>query len=382
MAVAPPQAQVTETPAPGWGNHAGVPVPFTGAQPQVRQDAQPVRKAAPVPWPRQPVAASGSRLGELRHSLDVTDLVFSHSGDRLATASVDATVKLWDGTGRQTGQMRHERAVAGIALSPDDTRLISRLRAPAIGHSRSVILWDAVTGQELSRLQHNTNVVSARFSRDGTRIATVSDEKIARLWSPEGEEMARLSHDRHVIAAGFSRDSSRLITLGQLSSVAVLWNAATGQFVAPIQHENHVRATAFSPDSTRLISFSSDGTTRLWETAAGLDAPWLERMDAWVIAFAPDSSVLATASAGTVVRLWDLATAGLIGGLPHDRPVTSLAYSPSGDSIATATGSLVRIWGTGSGRELALGYDQRPGIGWNETGYRLFADSQVQPGRQ
>lgn len=73
------------------------------------------------------------------HTADVTCMLFSPDGQRLATASFDRTIKLWDlVTGREVCTLRgHTAGVISLAFSPDGRRLIS---GGIEGISR---VWDA-----------------------------------------------------------------------------------------------------------------------------------------------------------------------------------------------------------------------------------------------
>ena len=59
-------------------------------------------------------------LGPLLHSHEATTLAWEPDGKRLATASIDETVKLWDTTtGRETVTLRgHLRAITSLAWGP------------------------------------------------------------------------------------------------------------------------------------------------------------------------------------------------------------------------------------------------------------------------
>jgi WD40 repeat protein len=61
------------------------------------------------------------------HTSSVWGLAFSHDGTRVATASYDATTKLWDAaTGKELLTLYgHTNGVDGVAFSPDDARLIT-----------------------------------------------------------------------------------------------------------------------------------------------------------------------------------------------------------------------------------------------------------------
>ena len=70
--------------------------------------------------------ATGQHLRTLGHSGSVTDAAFSPDGSRLATASRDGTVQIWDPYADAPEQLvlqRHLGSVDSVSFSPDGTRL-------------------------------------------------------------------------------------------------------------------------------------------------------------------------------------------------------------------------------------------------------------------
>ena len=83
------------------------------------------------------------------HSGSVRSVAFSHDSTRLASASSDNTVKIWDASSGACLQTLegHSDRVTSVAFSPDSSRLAS-----ASGDS-TVKIWDASSGTCLQTLE-------------------------------------------------------------------------------------------------------------------------------------------------------------------------------------------------------------------------------------
>jgi len=67
-----------------------------------------------------------------------------------------------------------------VAFSPDGQRIVTA------SMDKTARVWDAETGQELRKFEgHTKTVTCVAFSPDGKRIATASVDKTARVWDAE-----------------------------------------------------------------------------------------------------------------------------------------------------------------------------------------------------
>jgi WD40 repeat protein len=353
---------------------------------------------------------SGKQVFDLRgHLYPVNQISWSSDARHIATASNDASVRVWDGnTGRHEFTLfGHTGSAITADWSPDDPRLVTA------GSDGTAKVWEVSEGggRELVTLsaQETRSGTFAAFSPDGTHVITgAADITAVKIWDvslggaaewanfptdsltlvdtafmPDGRVVSGIRRGsvavwdvntrrqirtigpgrgppEPVVVIRVSPDGSRIATVRNFSNVASVWDTRTGKSVFEIEHTGEVSAVDWSSDGTRLVISSFDGSARVFDRS-GREIREIREKGFEVLAarFSPDGRFLATsaveprtARGRATIRDWQ--SGRIVRTIQQPRPIQAIAFDPKGSRIATAhAAGFAEVWDLRSGRSVA-----------------------------
>ena len=201
------------------------------------------------------------------HTDDVYSLTFAPNSYRLASASRDKTVRIWD-VG-DNNNLRHVRTLRGhtslvwaVAWSPD-----GRTLASGAGDG-TVRLWNPNNGINFAVLRgHTRSVKSVAWSPDGRILASGSYDDTIRIWDPDTHVTLRVlrapQFSDGVVSLAFHPNGQTLASGNGLSTIR-LWDPNTGVPKATLtgHASNLSNGLAFSPNGQILASRGGSGNHR------------------------------------------------------------------------------------------------------------------------
>jgi WD40 repeat protein len=170
------------------------------------------------------------------------DIDISPDSSRVATASLDGTVRVWDIT--------LAGASEGFALDAHgmSTGFISRRTGACYGDSQLGYhrqVWEAATGELLLTVPGNGSwVMDAAISPDKKYLATSGGDSLAHIYELDLTPGAARAELRHTLAGH-----------GPGVPIGALFPGLS--------------TVAFSPDGSRLVTGGTDGFAKIWEVESG-----------------------------------------------------------------------------------------------------------------
>jgi|GEM_PF-1997021 len=211
----------------------------------------------------------------------VTDYVFQPGGNLLAIVTVNNKAKAIELRDATSGELKRKIDLPGgtavnLMFSSDGTRLMAALS------QHSLMAWEVDSGKEIFKAPWSFFGKGA-ISGDGKRIACGSVEGFASVYDVEkGQKICdlklpiitpvtciALNHDGSQVAIG-SKDWK--IHLFDLPANVVGPPLKLNVFTDLTSHSAPVQCLVFSPKGDRLVSGSDDGSVKVWDPHARLEA--------------------------------------------------------------------------------------------------------------
>ena len=315
----------------------------------------------------------------------VTDALaasISPDGSRVIVVEPDRARLVEPGGGRTLHTYRHP-GVRSAAISPDNRRVLTG------GADDRVRVWSGQSGRRVHTLTEQTgNAVAVAFSPDGEWVATASADGTARIWksSDWGLTSSLTGHTNALTNVAFSADGEHVVTTGRDGTARVSHTASGDELFVLAGHSGPVASAAFSGIAeTPIVTSSPDGTVRTWDAVFQPPLGTVARLGAPITSIAVDGEIRARTSAGReqILAPSDGRRLGAIS-VPKRRPrrvvgpdgtgatmrgttvvvrkdgrsivlrhrdrVNSIAFSPSGQLLATASRDRdARIWDVATG---------------------------------
>jgi len=301
-------------------------------------------------WNYQHAFASGDMKGQIcvyqdcqrvgkilkGHKSWITSLAWAPFGQpQLASASKDASIKIW----RALGNQRCLFSLSGHTDSVECVVWGSLLYSAS--RDRTVKVWNPERGilvRTLTGHGHRVNclaIPTAHVLRVGPYNERGVDEG--------GDEVARKKYHDFVQTHG----EEQLVS-GSDDCTLILWNPTSSKQAVKRMtgHQQAINHVAYSPDGRLLASASFDKKVKLWNQGVFVGTCTGHVGAVYQVAWSSDSRYLVSASKDSTAKLWTTDSQKAKHTLPgHADEVYALDWSPVGARVATGSKDrTIKIW--------------------------------------
>ena len=304
------------------------------------------------PRARVVALATGSVVGRVKQSTEVTAAAFAPSGRLVASGGADRTARLWDT--RTWEQTQVLRGHVGRVLTVSFDR--SGQRVGTGSTDQTARIWRSRTGVLDTLLYGHTGYVQdVSFGADG-HMVTASGDGTARTWGANGRPLQTLrGHRGAVTAAVFSADGA-VVTAGADGTIRI-WDPGTSVELRPTRSAGPPDPSTTARSSTGAVATAVGSAVRL-RTAKTVRVLRGHQDVVNSVSFSPDGRLLVTAGRDHDVIVWDVASGEPVHRFAeaHSASVADARFSADGRWIVTAGPISARLWNVEDGRPLGYLY--------------------------
>ena len=331
----------------------------------------------------------GEKVVELKkHSNLVRGVAVNESGTRLASASKDCTVIVWEiNISFDAGENFVVDTANVLFVMEGHTALVRsvQIRGDAViscASDKTIRLWNIETGEcEATLCGHTDDVRDVCMNSDRSVAVSCSFDRTVRVWDLHTHQEAAVlaGHTDKVFGVAINAEGSVAISCSWDMSIRI-WDIDIGQQLGPPTlmnsvltydklptkhaaksapasvrahatcdikaHESEIFDVAICNDGSEAITCSIDGSVRLWDLDSGEQLANLTGHSdwAWGVVMTADGSKAASCGRDKRVIVWDLMLRRAWKTLVHASEVMCVGLSDDATIAATGSGKQVLAW--------------------------------------
>ncbi len=364
------------------------------------------------------------------HTNRVVSVDISPDGEKLLSASLDGTLRLWEiATGRCLYTIRSFEEgfyFLSVSFSCDGKKFVYAA-ANLDAWQSTISIWDVKTCQKITTLFLDDNYYKAVFKPDGKKVLALSvSNSLLQIDASTGTRLGAkkikmpTSYDIGIGSCALSNDGRKFVCIS-LDNTIDVWDLSSGECLNVIRQYDSITYISFSLDQKSIVSASAEGMLRIWDATTGLCLDSIktpikglcntdrrfglivsetndhsiqihnmaEKQQPWNlhkkinihsqnVCFSPDGKKCIVMSKNNELQIWDIEKFKCIHTIKHSDSITYSSFSSDGKMVISASvNNNLRIWDASSGKKIkTIPYiDRIKSVGIGSDGFVIVLQS-------
>ncbi|GHV96328.1 hypothetical protein AGMMS50293_26480 [Spirochaetia bacterium] len=329
------------------------------------------------------------------HENSATTVIFNPNGEYIVSGSWDGTIRRWYRE-NEPGYSDHVVFATNIyyfnfaAYHPNQPLAITA--STNFTNSTGLIsLWDIQNGRMLKMFTaHDFPINQTAYSTDGYYILTNSFEGKIKIWDAVTTQLtAEFNSKKGEVSSAALYNNDNSVVSGLSDGTLLVWDVTSDKKTLQFKEDVSITAVQFKSDK-KILTGLANGVIKLRDEKTGTELKRFEGGHSGYITavvFSSDEKLIASCSWDTSVIIWDAETAEIVQNLKgHGDPVHSVAFSPNGERLVSASGSIfsstgdrtIRIWDVKTGENIQTIYEHSGNVNsaaYSPDGYHILSCS-------
>ena len=271
------------------------------------------------------------------HDEWINSVRFSSDGKHIITSCRDKIVRVFAFSGALEKELKgHNSNVWSASYKPDNQTIVT------VGDDHTIRTWSI--GKRFETYDKAVNVSFAEFSPNGLNIMVVQDST-AQSWNLTGDVVATFAgHHGNIITSRFSPDGSMVLTACKDGS-SCLWKADGTLLQSFDKHNGSVNDAIFTCDGKVAVTISNDSIAAIHDLETNAVTKIRGAAAITAACQSPEPNVFAIGDAKGDVSVCDVSGKVLRTFHGHDARVNSVAFSYDGKYVvSTSSDETAVLW--------------------------------------
>ncbi|BDI14895.1 hypothetical protein ANSO36C_06970 [Nostoc cf. commune SO-36] len=274
----------------------------------------------------------------------IINIIFSHDGQMIASASKDGILKIWKINGELIKEFKDtEGEIINISFSRDKNKIIY---ININNNGNYVRTWDIYTKNStyIKNIKFNTDIIGVVLSNDGKIINSLGNYNL-KLWHSNSnarenilfflENDKKFSPETGILASSYNNNIS-LSLPNSLNNEYIYFESLIG-------HTQKITSVSLSLNGKMLASGSEDNTVKLWNIERR-DFKTSDDSEAKNASFSPNDQIIASISKNNQVQFWQHDNKALLTTLPGSNSAVSFSKSDHTLVASASQDKTVQLW--------------------------------------